>query len=110
MTHWEILDTQDADLNEKIQAWRNHINNTKLLERKYKELIMVSNACILRFAEGIISHAQFALDFGATKEELLAAIEQSFFMGGVPAFRQGMLAFYEMFKAEIDEKRSDGVH
>ncbi|GHS99121.1 hypothetical protein AGMMS50276_22170 [Synergistales bacterium] len=102
MTHWDILSTQDAELNNKIQAWRNHINDSKLLDRKYKELIMVSNACILRFAEGVRSHAKFATDHGATKEEILAAIEQSFFMGGIPAFREGMLVFYELFGAEID--------
>jgi hypothetical protein len=34
MTHWEILTTQDAELNDKIQAWRSHINDGNDLERK----------------------------------------------------------------------------
>lgn len=101
-SHWDILIGQDPELNDKVQAWRSHINNTPALERKYKELLMVSMACILRFDFGIECHAQFARDFGASKEEIFAAIEQSFCMGGIPAFRAGANAFYKLFKDELD--------
>jgi len=101
-SHWEILNTMDAQLNAKMTAWREHINRSPLLERKYKELIMVSMACVLRFTVGIEIHGQYALDFGATKGELLAAVEQSFFMGGIPALREGLLVFYTRF-ADEDE-------
>lgn len=96
MTHWEILTTQDAELNEKIQAWRSHINNKTDLERKYKELLMVSMSCVRLFRDGVLCHGQFALDFGATPTELFAAIEQSMFIGGIPAFKTGAEAFFEL--------------
>ena len=101
-SHWEILKTQDAELNEKIQVWRSHINGSDALERKYKELMMVAMSCVIRFTDGIRIHGQFALDFGATEKELLAAIEQSFFVGGIPAFREGMYVYYELFGEKID--------
>lgn len=96
MTHWEILATQDAELNEKIQTWRAHINNHPNLERKYKELLMVSMSCVRLFRDGVTCHGQFALDFGATPEEVFAAIEQSLFVGGIPAFKTGCEGFFEI--------------
>jgi len=96
MTHWEILTTQDAELNEKIQAFRSHINDGTNLERKYKELLMVSMSCVRLFRAGVLGHGQFALDFGATPDEVFAAIEQSIFIGGIPAFKTGAEAFFEL--------------
>lgn len=96
MTHWDILITQDAELNDKIQAWRSHVNNGPNLDRKYKELLMVSMSCVRMFQDGIRIHGQFALDFGATPKELFAAIEQSMFIGGIPAFMYGAQIFFEL--------------
>ena len=98
--HWQILEEQDPVLNEKVQAWKNHIETHEGLERKYKELLMVSMACVTRFNSGLRAHAKKALQYGATKEELFAAIEQSFFIGGVPAFREGALVFADMFPSD----------
>ena len=96
-SHWQVLIEQDSLLNDEVQTWRNHINNSNKLERKYKELLMVSMFCILRAKEGIMTHGKFAIEHGATKDELFAAITQSFLPGGIPAFREGALAFKEMF-------------
>ena len=102
-THWEILMTQDYELNEKIQAWRSHINNSDDLERKYKELLMVAMSCVIRFTDGIEIHSKAALDYGATKKELLSAREQSFFVGGIPGFREGIYVYYQLFNEEINQ-------
>lgn len=99
--HWQVLAAQDPELNEKVQAWKSHIEEGKGLERKYKELLMVSMACVTRFNSGLRAHAKKSLQYGATKEELFAAIEQSFFIGGVPAFREGALVFAEMFPEDM---------
>lgn len=95
--HWQVLASQDPELNEKVQAWKSHIEESDSLERKYKELLMVSMSCVARFNSGLRAHSKKALQYGATKAELFAAIEQSFFIGGVPAFREGALVFAEMF-------------
>ena len=104
MTHWEILTTQDAELNQKIQAWRSHINDGPTMERKYKELMMVANACVRLMYDGVLCHGQFALDYGATPSELFAAIEQSMFIGGIPAFKTGAEAFAQLCPDAVKEK------
>lgn len=93
MTHWEILTTQDAQLNQKIQAWRSHVNDGPTIDRKYKELMMVSMSCVRLMSDGVLCHGQYALDFGATPAELFAAVEQSLFIGGIPAFKTGAEVF-----------------
>ncbi len=95
--HWQVLASQDPELNDKVQAWKDHIEAGQGLERKYKELLMVAMACVAHFDSGLRAHAKKALAFGATKAELFATIEQTFFIGGVPAFREGALVFKEMF-------------
>jgi alkylhydroperoxidase/carboxymuconolactone decarboxylase family protein YurZ len=105
MTHWEILATQDAELNEKTQIWRSHINEGNNLERKYKELLMVSMFCIRLYSPGVLTHGKFALDFGATPTELFAAIEQSIFVGGIPAFKVGAEAFLELCPEAVTGKK-----
>ena len=79
--HWQVLASQDPELNEKVQAWKSHIEESDSLERKYKELLMVSMSCVARFNSGLRAHSKKALQYGATKAELFAAIEQS-----LPAF------------------------
>lgn len=66
------------------------------MDRKYKELMMVSMSCVRLMYDGVLCHGQFALDFGATPEELFAAVEQSLFVGGIPAFKTGAEAFAEL--------------
>lgn len=105
MNHWDVLITQDAELNEKIQAWRSHVNNGADLERKYKELLMVAMSCVRMFQDGIRIHGKFALDFGATPTELFAAIEQSMFIGGIPAFMYGAQIFAELCPEAVAEHK-----
>ncbi len=99
--HWQVLAVEDPELNETIQKWKEQLFGSDALERKYRELLMVSMACVAHFNSGVTAHAKKALQFGATKAELFAAIEQSFFIGGVPAFREGALVFAELFPEDL---------
>lgn len=103
MNHWEILKTQDEELNTKIQAWRSHINEADNLPRKYKELLMVSMSCVRLFHEGVTIHGRFALEYGATPEEVFAAVEQSIFIGGIPAFKTGAEGFFEICPEAVEK-------
>ncbi len=96
MNHWEVLKTQDKELNDKIQAFRAHINDKTDLERKYKELLMVSMSCVRLFRDGVMGHGRDALNYGATPTELFAAIEEAIFIGGIPAFKTGAECFFEL--------------
>lgn len=96
--HWTILGELDPEYNEKITAWRTDLVNKTNLERKYRELINVAMASILREREVILAHAKLAKQYGATKEEILGAVEQVMTMGGFPSFRAAMLSLDEFFK------------
>ena len=74
--HWTILGELDPELNDKITAWRTQlVNDNTKLERKYRELINVAMACILKQEPVILAHAKLAYQNGATKDEILAYIE-----------------------------------
>lgn len=97
--HWTILGELDPVLNDKIKDWRTYlVNDEESLPRKYRELINVAMATILRAEPVILAHAKLAYQYGATKKEILATVEQTLTMGGFPAFRSAMLTLDEFFK------------
>ena len=96
--HWTILGELDPELNDKITAWRTQlVNDNTKLERKYRELINVAMACILKQEPVILAHAKLAYQNGATKDEILGTVEQVLTMGGFPSFRMAMLTLDEFF-------------
>lgn len=98
--HWVVLDEMDPELNDRITAWRTHlVAQDQMLPRKYRELINVAMASILREPEVILAHAKLAVQHGAVREELLATIEQVMTMGGFPSFRCAMLALDSYFQS-----------
>ncbi len=97
--HWTILGALDPVLNEKIKDWRTYlVNDEESLPRKYRELINVAMATVLRAEPVILAHAKLAYQYGATKKEILATVEQALTMGGFPAFRSAMLTLDEFFQ------------
>ena len=66
--HWTILGELDPELNDKIASWRTHlVNDNDKLERKYRELVNVAMACILKQEPVIPAHAKLALENGGNK-------------------------------------------
>ena len=95
--HWTILGELDPESNNKISSWRTHlVNDNDKLERKYRELVNVAMACILKQEPVILAHAKLALENGATKAEVLGTVEQVLTMGGFPSFRCAMLTLDEL--------------
>lgn len=67
------------------------------LDRKTKELIFVHGLTVGRAGKGHIqSHIRAALDLGASKEEILEAIELALPEAGVIAFQAGFEAWREV--------------
>ena len=92
--HWTILGELDPELNDKITAWRTQlVNDNTKLERKYRELINVAMACILKQEPVILAHAKLAY-------QILGTVEQVLTMGGFPSFRMAMLTLDEFFHEE----------
>ncbi len=100
--HWTILGELDPELNNRITEWRTYlVAEDDKLPRKYRELINVAMAGILKQPEVVLAHAKLAHQYGATKDELLGACCQVLTMGGFPSFRCVMLSLDEYFK-ELD--------
>ncbi|MFX1260202.1 MAG: carboxymuconolactone decarboxylase family protein [Promethearchaeota archaeon] len=117
------MDNKDKEKIEKIIKERNYANNFFLkksnvyksfinlelktysdgaLKKKYKELIAIGISIVLNCESCIQWHVNEALNSGATKEEILEAIEVGIEMGGGPAtvssrFALKVLEYYNQF-------------
>jgi alkylhydroperoxidase/carboxymuconolactone decarboxylase family protein YurZ len=58
--------------------------------------MMVAMCCVIRFTGGIKVHTKYAIEMGATPKELFATAAQSMLIGGVPAYREGIMAIKEV--------------
>ena len=90
--HWSVMREFDEAMYQKVTDWRQVINKNEILPPKTKELMMVAMCCVTRNAAGIKTHSQFALEKGASKEELFATAAQSMLIGGIPAYRDAIVA------------------
>ncbi len=80
---WEQFHELDPDFLEAYLAFRSVPQSAGPLEQKYKELILIAiNAATTHlYAPGVRRHIQNALKAGATKEEILEAIQLTTVMG-----------------------------
>jgi alkylhydroperoxidase/carboxymuconolactone decarboxylase family protein YurZ len=86
LPHWQLMKDKDPVLFDKVSAYRTHLNDDQVIPRKYKELVMLAMCAALRFNGGTKVHAQTAMQFGATKEEVWAIVAQSITVGGISAY------------------------
>jgi alkylhydroperoxidase/carboxymuconolactone decarboxylase family protein YurZ len=99
--HWSLMKEFDEDMYVKVTNWRQCINKNEILPPKAKELMMVAMCCVTKNAAGKKTHSQFALEKGATKEELFATAAQSMLIGGIPAYRDAIMALKEILQHSI---------
>ncbi len=80
---WEQFRELDPDFLEAYLAFRSVPQNNGPLEQKVKELILIAiNAATTHlYGPGVRRHIQNALAAGATKEEILEAIQLTTVMG-----------------------------
>ncbi|WP_102346816.1 carboxymuconolactone decarboxylase family protein [Bacillus sp. Marseille-P3661] len=100
--HWEIMEQSDPELYQKLGELRSYLTNNEIIPRKYKELMNLSMFCILRNVSGINTHAGLALNHGATKEEVFMTIAQTITIGGIPAYKEGIMATKELLEKEVE--------
>jgi len=93
--HWALMAELWPELSEKVEPWRNYLNEDQTIPRKYKELMMVAMCAVLRYSPGIKTHAELAIAHGATKEELFATVAQTMTVGGLTAYREACLTLEE---------------
>jgi alkylhydroperoxidase/carboxymuconolactone decarboxylase family protein YurZ len=92
-----------------IEAYDNLYNaalqDGKALPAKYRELVCIGILAHRGFEDICVSHIKRALKLGATKQEILDAIETMIIPGGAPTFGVGLNA---LIKVEEEEKKANG--
>ena len=103
---WAYMAEKDVDF---MEAYNNLYNKAltdgKALSAKTREFVAIGILAYRGLTDGVYNHVKRALQLGATKQELLEAIETLLVPGGAPAFGTGLRAFMQI---EEKEKRAHG--
>jgi alkylhydroperoxidase/carboxymuconolactone decarboxylase family protein YurZ len=75
------------------------VGEGKALSIKYREMVIIGILAFRGRKEGVIAHMRRAIDHGATKRELLEAIQSAAVPGGGPCFSTGAEALMELDQA-----------
>lgn len=75
------------------------------LPAKFKELIVVAAVAISGYGPGIKDHVRRALRLGATKEEIVEALQSASFHTGALTLVHGLVALIDVLKEEAEAKQ-----
>jgi AhpD family alkylhydroperoxidase len=100
---WAYLAHKDLDFIEAYDnLYRKGLEDGKALPAKYRELVCIGVLAYRGLDDAVVSHIKRALKLGATKQEVIDAIETTIIPGGAPTFGSGLAA---MVRVEEDEKK-----
>jgi alkylhydroperoxidase/carboxymuconolactone decarboxylase family protein YurZ len=96
--YWEWVAREDPEYaRARIPLSELSVGEGKALAIKYREMVIIG---ILAFRgasqEGMLAHMRRAIQHGATKRELLEAIESAAVPGGGPTFATGVRALMQL--------------
>lgn len=89
--HWAVMREFSLELFATCTGWRDAISYDKTIPLRQKEMMMVAMACLIRFEAGVRTHVRYALAEGVTRKELYACATLAMLLGGVPAYRDGII-------------------
>ena len=72
------------------------VGEGKALSIKYREMVIIGILCHRGRGEGVVAHMKRAIQHGATKRELLEAIQSAAVPGGGPTFSTGAQALMQL--------------
>ena len=104
LPHWQVMERFDPGLLDKIEPWREQLLTEGVLPLRDKELIMVAMCGVVRFLPGFTIHAERALQHGATDHELFEVCALTLLIGGVPAYRESVLALETLLRERAAEE------
>ncbi len=84
------------------------LTDGEALPAKTKELITIGLLAYRGLEQGVYNHAKRALRLGATKRELLEAVETLIIAGGSPAFAVGLAGLMRLVEDEKKTARGKG--
>ena len=101
---WEYAVKKDIDFMEGYnKLYEMGLADGKALPIKTRELIAIALLAFRGQEGGVYEHMKRALRHGATKQELLEALETCLIPGGAPTFGNGLRA---LLKIEEEEKKA----
>jgi len=112
LPEWEFAARNDPDFAEAYNnLYRAALSDGKALPAKIRELVAIGVLSFRREINGTKTHMLRAMRLGATKQEILEAVETSIIPGGAPTYSCGlkalMLALEEQEDQEDNEKRKN---
>src|SRR5688500_58135 len=89
---WKFVAEHDPDFMASYNAYyRDALSRDEGLPIKYRELVALGVLAFRGVGEGaIVNHVKRALQHGATRAEILGALEAAAIPGGAPTFRHGV--------------------
>jgi AhpD family alkylhydroperoxidase len=101
---WAYMVEKDVDFMEAYDAlYARTMADGKALPARLRELIAIGILAFRGQDNAVYLHIKRALRLGATRQELLEAIETTIAPGGAPAFGVALAAF---MKVEAEEKQA----
>ncbi len=102
---WAYAAEKDYDFFEAYNnLYMKGLTAGKALPVKTKELIAIALLASQRSEDGVYGHMKRALKHGATKQELLEAVETTLIVCGAPTFALGLRALMRLEKEEEKAK------
>jgi alkylhydroperoxidase/carboxymuconolactone decarboxylase family protein YurZ len=95
--HSEWLAREDPEYTRARQPLSElSLGEGKELSVKYREMVIIGILAFRGRQEGIVAHMRRAIQHGATKRELLEAIQSAAVPGGGPTLSAGVIALMEL--------------
>ncbi|OLF05090.1 hypothetical protein BLA60_37555 [Actinophytocola xinjiangensis] len=90
---------RDPAGHDAMVAYIGHVTGRDEIPQRYRELILFAVSAGLRFAPSMRSHGAKALESGATREELVQALQLAGLSGGFTCLIEGMAVLAELDQA-----------
>jgi alkylhydroperoxidase/carboxymuconolactone decarboxylase family protein YurZ len=102
---WEWVAREDPEyMKARAPLSALSVGEGKALAIKYREMVIIGILAFRGLKEGVMAHMKRAIDHGATKRELLEAIQSAGVPGGGPTFATGAEALMELDQAGAFKK------
>jgi alkylhydroperoxidase/carboxymuconolactone decarboxylase family protein YurZ len=97
---WELVAREDPDFMASYnQYYRDALSRDTGLSIKYREMVALGILCYRGASQdALINHIKRAMEHGATRAEVLGALEAAAIPGGAPTFLTGVRALVTMDK------------
>ena len=106
---WHYVAEHDVDF---LQAYNDlyerSLNDGQALPIKVRELVCLAILCHRGMEGAAVVHAERALKYGATMQELLEAVETMIIPGGAPTFGTGLLALMKIVEQQKEKEKAAG--